>query len=103
MSKTSLDSLKYALYEKIKNHYRSGKNQGWILGVALEPYSMALGYSAATGSRRLRQLEEEGALEKREAKRKGGETLVEYRWLDPFIPPRNVKVEKGLIHIGRLL
>ena len=80
------DSLKNALYEKIKNHYRSGKNDGWILGVALEPYSMALGFSASNGSRRLRELCEHNSIEKREIKGKRGEMLVEYRWLDPFMP-----------------
>lgn len=65
--------MKLSLRQRALNyHKRSG---GWINGGELERLALAAGYKASNVSRRLRELHEEGLLDRREIK-----GTVEYKY-----------------------
>lgn len=74
-------SLKLILYEKLRNEYRGGKNDGWVVCGSLERYAGAVGYTPSNAARRLRELERDELINKRYVKAKTRSvTLVEYRY-----------------------
>ena len=84
-------------YEYLKNKYYGGENEGWVAGGRLEMYVReVIGSKPSNASRRLRELENMGAIEKRYVQINGkGPKVVQYRYhpMDyPRVEPRKESV-----------